>query len=532
LESSVASGHFQRPEFRIRYYGFIRELCGFAQSYQALNKLTFRLFLLLPGGSRHVRISRRDATQKSASVSYPSQIRQVRREIIIALKNQPRMLRVTCLYSPRSNGSTSFGMLFARRIALTPAWTNRPQERSTIGVATTSASDSFRGDDELWTMAAIAFLVFYSNSMIAPLIPALARGFGVRALDLKWLIPGFSMLYGTATLFYGLISDRFGRYPVLRVLLGFAAVITLSLSFATNAHQLVFLRLLSGAGTGGIVTIALSIIGDRYPYAVQGRPMGRMFGAIAAGMGLGSSLGPLLNPLFGWRNEVRILAFGFGTASYWISLRNQTKAVRRGTDDSLWDYALEYRCILDAPRGGRTLAFIFVNGTFHGGIFAWIGVLLASRYQLSEIGIGLVLLGYGLPDLLFGLVIGSWGDRYGRRYVVPLGFLWASGCALLLALRSTPLISALIITALSVGFDATHPLMSSITTSIDPKHRGQITGLATFANFVGMGIGALLFRRLMVPHFSAALACFGCVEFGAGVLALYAFRAEAPSTRQ
>ena len=414
---------------------------------------------------------------------------------------------------------------------LTPAWTSRPQERSVSAVAPISASDSRRGDDELWSLAAIAFLVFYSNSMIAPLIPALVRGFGVHAVDLKWLIPGFSMLYGTATLFYGLVSDRFGRYPVLRFLLGFAAVTTLPLSFATSAREFVFLRLLSGAGTGGIVTIALSIIGDRYPYAVQGRPMGRMFGAIAAGMGLGSSLGPLLNPLLGWRNELRILALGFGAASYWVSVRSQTKPVRRGTDDSLWEYALEYRCILDAPRGGRTLAFIFANGAFHGGIFAWLGVLLASRYQLGEIGIGLVLLGYGLPDLLFGLVIGSWGDRYGRRSVVPLGFFWASICAFLLALRSTPLISALIITALSVGFDATHPLMSSITTSIDPKHRGQITGLSTFANFVGMGVGALLFRRLMVPHFSTALACFGAVEFGAGVLALYAFRAEAPATR-
>jgi MFS family permease len=70
--------------------------------------------------------------------------------------------------------------------------------------------------------------------MIAPLIPVLARGFGVRAFDLKWLVSGFSMLYGTATLFYGLLSDRFGRYPVLRVLLCLAAATTVSLSFATS----------------------------------------------------------------------------------------------------------------------------------------------------------------------------------------------------------------------------------------------------------------------------------------------------------
>jgi predicted MFS family arabinose efflux permease len=149
---------------------------------------------------------------------------------------------------------------------------------------------------ELCTMAAIVFLVFYNNFMIAPILPALARDFGVRPYDLNWLVSGFSLLYGVATLIYGVLSDRFGRYRVLRRLLCLASISILSLSFAVSAHQLVALRILSAAGTGGIATIALSVVGDRYPYEVQGRPMGLMFGAIAAGIGLGSSLGPLLKP--------------------------------------------------------------------------------------------------------------------------------------------------------------------------------------------------------------------------------------------
>jgi predicted MFS family arabinose efflux permease len=409
-----------------------------------------------------------------------------------------------------------------------PVWTIA-RKRLHIGInAKVGPSVSLGGRDELWSMTVIAFLVFYGNSMIAPLVPALARGFGVRPCALKWLVPGFSILYGTATLFYGFLSDRFGRYPVLRILLTLAALTTFFLSFAMSARQLVLLRLLCAAGTGGIATIALSIVGDHYPYAVQGRPMGRMFAAIAAGMGLGSSLGPLLNPLLGWRIELRILALSFGTAAYWVSWRYKNDVHPRIADHSLWGYALEYRCIVNAPRGGRTLAFIFANGAFHGGIFAWLGVFLANRYHLGEIGIGLVLAGYGLPDLLFGETIGSSADRYGRRYVVPVGFFGASICALLLAVHSTPLISALIITTLSAGFVATHPLMASITTSLDPKRRGQITGLATFVNFVGMGLGALVFRRLMASDFGVAFVGFGCVEFGVGVLALYVFRTETP----
>lgn len=386
-----------------------------------------------------------------------------------------------------------------------------------------------RGEGELWTMALISLLVSYGNSMIAPLIPALAQGFGVRPTELKWLVPGFSLLYGSATLLYGVLSDRFGRYPVLRILLRLAAATTLFLSFARGAGQFVLLRLASGAATGGIATTAVSIIGDRYPYAIQGRPMGRLFGAIASGMGLGASLGPLLSPLIGWRNELRILALGYGTLAYWVSRFGMNNGILLKTSDSLRTYTREYLCIFDAPRGGRTLGFISANGAFHGGIFAWLGVLLASRYHLNETGIGLVMLGYGVPDLILGLTIGSWGDRYGRRYVVPVGFLWSSICALLLALRSTPLLSALIICALSVGFGSTHPLMSSITTSIDPKHRGQITGLATFSNYVGMAVGALLFHRLMVRHFSFALASFACVQFVIGALSFYAFRDERPA---
>lgn len=66
--------------------------------------------------------------------------------------------------------------------------------------------------------------------------------------------------------------------------------------------------------------------------------------------------------------------------------------------------------------------FIFCNGAFHGGIFAWLGLLLTRRYHLHDAGIGLALAGYGLPGIFFGTMIGRWGDRYGRRYVVPLGF--------------------------------------------------------------------------------------------------------------
>src|SRR5215467_3832327 len=130
--------------------------------------------------------------------------------------------------------------------------------------------------------------------------------------------------------------------------------------------------------------------------------------------------------------------------------------------------ARSYLSILHSSRGRRTMTFIFCNGAFHGGIFAWLSLLIANLYHLGALGIGIVLAGYGLPDLLFGGIIGGWGDNYGRRYLVPLGFVWSGVCALLLGVRVSPFLAALIIAALSLGFEATHPLMSSTAISLDP----------------------------------------------------------------
>jgi predicted MFS family arabinose efflux permease len=380
-------------------------------------------------------------------------------------------------------------------------------------------------------MGAVALLVFYSNYMVAPLIPALAREFDVIPDGLGWLVPGFSIAYGASTLLYGVLSDRLGRAPVLLSLLLFASLTTMTISFATSARELVTLRILSGVGCGGAVTIALAAIGDRYPYVVQGRPMGRIFGAVAAGMGLGSSLGPILNPLFGWRSEFRTLGCGFALMAIFLSRRRARSFIgtTQHRSDSYKKIAYEYLFVLDSPRGRRTMAFIFSNGVFHGGIFAWLGLLIASRYHLGDVGIGIVLVGYGLPDLFFGGIVGGWGDSYGRRYVIPLGFLWAGVCAVFLGLPVSRFVAALIVAALSVGFEATHPLMSSIATSLDPRRRGQITGLATFTKFLGMAVGAIIFQHLIGLSFSRALMVFGTAEIVVGLAALYAFRNEHPA---
>ena len=388
------------------------------------------------------------------------------------------------------------------------------------------ASPEERTEDT--AMAIVVFLVFFSNALFSPLLPTLAREFSVAPTQLKWLIPGFSGVYGIATLAYGVVSDRAGRTPVLKRLLLIASIGMIVISLAHTAQQLIVLRAMSGLATGGIATIAISLIADRYPYQVQGKPMGRLFAGIAAGMGFGASLGPIASSLIGWRAILRCLAFGFLCSAGWVHqcYRGQGRQDKRHSFPVILK---QYRCILHSVRGARALTFIFTNGLFHGGIFAWLGLFLTQRYNLSEAGVGLALLGYGIPDLLLGKRIGGWADRFGRRYVVPIGFLFAGACAALLAQPFEQWLAAVTIAALSFGFDATHPLLSSITTSLDPKHRGQVTGMTGFANFLGMATGALAFRYVLRFGFPQALSGFALLQLCVGVAAIICFRDEKPT---
>jgi MFS family permease len=130
--------------------------------------------------------------------------------------------------------------------------------------------------------------------------------------------------------------------------------------------------------------------------------------------------------------------------------------------------------------------------------------------------------------MLLGPTFGRLADRFGRRRIIPLGFVVASLSALALVNREPLWAVTAVIVCLSVGFDMSHPLMAGIVASLDPKRRGQAMGLNAFAIFTGFGMGSLAFQVLMRSGLSLALAAFAAVQMGLAGVALYVFRAERP----
>jgi predicted MFS family arabinose efflux permease len=348
--------------------------------------------------------------------------------------------------------------------------------------------------------------------MIAPLIPTLAHEFSTSDQKMGFIIPAYMLTYGFSTLFYGPLSDRIGRKIVLLILLALSVITTFCCSLAHSAESLIALRIASGLCAGGILPISLALIGDLYPFQKIGRPMGWMFGAVAGGLSFGSTLGAWLNPSLGWRNEFVGLAFANAIVFVLVWRRRHQLIAHSVATLGFFEVFKVYFSLIKNPKGARTYSLIFLNGVFHSGVFSWLGLYFTERYHLSDEGIGKALLGYGLPGMFLGPILGRLADQFGRDKIIPMGFLIAALCAYCLIPISPLWVPVVAVTLLSVGFDMSHPLLAGIVTTLDPNHRGQAMGFNAFAVFTGFGFGALAFQFLLPLGLPITLAIFATLQ--------------------
>ncbi|MBN9077447.1 MAG: MFS transporter [Rhizobiales bacterium] len=378
-------------------------------------------------------------------------------------------------------------------------------------------------------MAVATFIIFFQGYMVAPIIPALSVTFGASVQTVGLLVPAYLIPYGVATLLYGILADRLGIHRVMFVSLAAFSTLTMLTATAQSIEQLALWRVVTGLGASGVVPLALALVGRMYPYEQRGRPLGWLFGAMAGGMAFGSPLGAILVPVIGWQGLFVVV--GLAGAALLLVLapyRTVIAGTVQAVAGTLRDLYSGYQTLLGTPRGRRTYGYVLVNSMFHSGVFTWLGVYFQQRYGVGPVGIGLALLGYGVPGFLFGPLIGRAADRWGRARLLPIGLGLSALAAAFLMLGFPVILAPVIAMLLSLGYDMTQPLFGGIVTSLGGKRPGQAMGLNVFTLFVGFGLGSLVFGELLRFGFGVALGLFAIVELTAALLSFALFRSEIP----
>lgn len=157
------------------------------------------------------------------------------------------------------------------------------------------------------TSLLILFLVVLIDligfGMILPLIPFLGKSTGASPVMVGFLMSIYSIMQFLFSPFWGGISDRFGRKPVLLFSIFGAAVSHTAFAFASGYTMLFLTRLFAGLFSANIST-AMASAADLSTKENRTKTMG----LIGAAFGLGFVLGPFL----GAQGADMGQSFGFG----------------------------------------------------------------------------------------------------------------------------------------------------------------------------------------------------------------------------
>lgn len=368
----------------------------------------------------------------------------------------------------------------------------------------------------LAVLFAVVFINLVGFGLVVPLLPFFAQSLQAEPWQITLMFSAYSLGQFFAEPFWGRLSDRIGRKPVLLATLAANAVGYLLLAFAPNIWVAVAVRLFTGLGAGNISTVQ-GYIADVTP---PERRAGRM-GMIGAAFGLGFIVGPGLGGLLaqpqmghvGYQLPIFAASGAAVLAALGVMLflrESRTKA----------DPAAPRPAFLSGVSFARTdevisrvlmVSLIYLAG--FSAMEAAFGLWAEHRYAWTAREVGLSFMIVGLISAVNqGLVVGRLARRFGEARVLAVGMLlfglsmvlqvaapvaWFPAGRIDLGLFSIPVVAGWIIPVImgigACGMSLAMPNISSlISRSSPPDRQGAMLGLNMAAGSMARIVGPIV----------------------------------------
>jgi DHA1 family tetracycline resistance protein-like MFS transporter len=337
----------------------------------------------------------------------------------------------------------------------------------------------------------VIFLTIFVNlvgfGIIVPLLPFYAETFGASPLAVGLLFAVFSLAQLLAAPVLGVLSDRYGRRPVLILSLAGTVVSFVMMANAQTLLMLFVARTVDGL-SGGNISTARAYVAD----ITEPQDRSRVYGMLGAAFGLGFILGPALSAIFArisytapiWA-AAAITLVAMLLAIFWLPETVHRTAAGTGAP---------FRHLVGLMRRSnlrRVLAIDFVYWLSFAVFQTTFALFVARRFGFDAPQTGYFFAGFGLLGALVQVtlirpVVGRLGDK--GTFMVGLA-LAAAGLVAATLTDSVPLFAlALVPLAFGIGFG--HPTMSSmVSRAARGDEQGRVQGAASAVESLGRTIG-------------------------------------------
>ena len=157
-------------------------------------------------------------------------------------------------------------------------------------------------------LSAAGFSSTFAWRSVEPLVGVLARDLGSDAHTVALLSTAFALPYALIQPILGPVGDAVGKERVMTACLAVLVVAVVACALAMDLRLLFGLRMVAGAAAGGVIPLALALMGDRVPMERRQVAIGRFLVAVILGQLSGSTFAGLIEGQVGWHGVFAINA--------------------------------------------------------------------------------------------------------------------------------------------------------------------------------------------------------------------------------
>jgi DHA1 family bicyclomycin/chloramphenicol resistance-like MFS transporter len=232
-----------------------------------------------------------------------------------------------------------------------------------------------------------------STDLFLPALPTMQLALNASEGSLQFAVSGYLLGFGFGQLFWGPVSDRFGRRGPVAIGIVVFVIGSAGCALSSDGWQLIGWRVVQALGASAGVALARAMIRDLYDRDHAAKVLSTLMTVMAIAPLLGPSVGAQILAVASWQAIFwTLVAIGTATAIAILTVPETLPRSKRHPD-TVWQAVVGYGAVL---RNRVLLGYAAALGFFYVGIFANIagGPFAYIAY-------------HGLSPELYGLVFSS-----------------------------------------------------------------------------------------------------------------------------